>query len=67
MARSQSNNKNDAAAAWAAHEAEVARRQRLTASLREQRLKRDAELAAAAPAEKAEKPKTTKRAVKPKG
>lgn len=67
MARSNPNSKSEANAAWADHEAEIARRNRLTASLREQRLKRDAELAAAAPAETAEKPKAKKRAVKAKG
>lgn len=68
MARSHPDKKNDASAAWAEHEAEVARRHRLTASLREQRLKRDAELAAAAPAETPAKPvRAAKRAAKPKG
>lgn len=67
MAPSHPKNKTDVTAGWAEHKAELARRARLTASLREQRLKRDAELAAAAPAEEATKPaKAAKRSAKAK-
>lgn len=54
--------KKSASVAQVQREAEIAHRARITASLREQRLKRDAELAAAGPPAARQKP-----ARKPKG